>query len=332
MSEGRHDYFPHPVSETLRNRYGDCKDKSTLLWALLERAGVASDATLVSTIREDPAGLLLPGVAYFDHMVVCLTEPDGGRRCLDPTDAYSVSSETPGIIQGHVALALRPDATPDVVPGEMYRWRMAVDVELAFDAAGDQRESTAVAFQGAYAGDRRAMLSTMNPDERRMWAVQRYQSVVSDQVKPEVTFAGLSKLADPVQIRFGATYEDLVAPDAPLDYREQDAWLNDLIGYFLVDNEHYAYSFPGFSASSTYRFRSDGHWQLMHAGAELDFDHEFGQLRRSYVVGESEVLVRTSIAVPRRVVAVNEMDDFRRFLRLLQRETMMSIGGRRAAD
>jgi len=48
-------YSPHAASETLKNEYGDPKDKHTLLQALLEAAGIRAFPALVSS----PAILIL---------------------------------------------------------------------------------------------------------------------------------------------------------------------------------------------------------------------------------------------------------------------------------
>ena len=40
-------YQPHPASEVLRNQYGDCKDKHTLLAAMLTAAGLHPEPVLI---------------------------------------------------------------------------------------------------------------------------------------------------------------------------------------------------------------------------------------------------------------------------------------------
>ena len=46
---------PHAAPEVLKNGYGDCKDKHTLLQALLKAEGIQSYPVLISSYRElDP--------------------------------------------------------------------------------------------------------------------------------------------------------------------------------------------------------------------------------------------------------------------------------------
>ena len=58
---------PHAASEVLQNGFGDCKDKHTLLEALLRAAGIASYPVLISSYRKiDPD---IPSPAQFDHEI-----------------------------------------------------------------------------------------------------------------------------------------------------------------------------------------------------------------------------------------------------------------------
>ena len=60
-------YQPHAASEVLHNQYGDCKDKHTLLAAMLAAAGVRSDAVLIGAgIRFNEA---VPSPAAFNHLI-----------------------------------------------------------------------------------------------------------------------------------------------------------------------------------------------------------------------------------------------------------------------
>jgi hypothetical protein len=60
-------YQPHSADDVLSNEYGDCKDKHTLLAALLKAAGIDAWPVLISSERElDPA---VPSPAQFDHVI-----------------------------------------------------------------------------------------------------------------------------------------------------------------------------------------------------------------------------------------------------------------------
>ena len=94
---------PHPAADVFKYRYGDCKDKATLLIAMLNAVGVRATWVLVDTHRGfiDPA---LPSIQG-NHAIAAIEMPAGysdpdlravvtarsGKRYLifDPTDTYT---------------------------------------------------------------------------------------------------------------------------------------------------------------------------------------------------------------------------------------------------
>jgi tetratricopeptide (TPR) repeat protein len=73
---------PHAAGEVLANGYGDCKDKNTLLAALLQTQGIQSSSVLIGLQhRLDPD---VPSPSQFDHMITRV--PVGGQDIwLDST-------------------------------------------------------------------------------------------------------------------------------------------------------------------------------------------------------------------------------------------------------
>ncbi len=67
LSFGLGRYQPHPAAEIMANQYGDCKDKHTLLAALLQSSGIQAYAALMNSSRKvDPD---LPSPGQFDHVI-----------------------------------------------------------------------------------------------------------------------------------------------------------------------------------------------------------------------------------------------------------------------
>jgi transglutaminase-like putative cysteine protease len=66
-------YQPHPAGDIFRARYGDCKDKVTLLSSMLQEVGIRSDYVLINTHR----GIVNPAShsALFDHAILAIELP-----------------------------------------------------------------------------------------------------------------------------------------------------------------------------------------------------------------------------------------------------------------
>jgi TonB family protein len=82
LSFGLGRYQPHAAADVLTNRYGDCKDKTTLLEAFFDAEGIRANAALVNGMFDvDPD---VPNLQSFDHVIV-VASVAGKEIWLDPT-------------------------------------------------------------------------------------------------------------------------------------------------------------------------------------------------------------------------------------------------------
>jgi transglutaminase-like putative cysteine protease len=91
---------PNAPETVIANRYGDCKDVTTLMSALLAAKGIASEYSLVNT---SPVYQLdaTPQVASFNHVILYLPEFD---LYADPTAAVSFVGHLPRADRGKPVL------------------------------------------------------------------------------------------------------------------------------------------------------------------------------------------------------------------------------------
>ncbi len=103
---------PHPANEILSNGYGDCKDKNTLLAALLDAEGFKSTSVLIGSKRKlDPA---VPSPMQFDH-VITRVPVDGKEIWLDSTPGIAPFRMLSVNLRGKEALAISPDGKAELV-------------------------------------------------------------------------------------------------------------------------------------------------------------------------------------------------------------------------
>jgi transglutaminase-like putative cysteine protease/tetratricopeptide (TPR) repeat protein len=100
---------PRSPAETLKRKYGDCKDKSTLLVAMLKAAGIPSYIALLRAGRRHDVAADMPGMGLFDHAIVFV--PGNPELWLDATDEFARLGELPSDDQGRLALVARPEST-----------------------------------------------------------------------------------------------------------------------------------------------------------------------------------------------------------------------------
>ena len=101
---------PWPPAEVVKRGFGDCKDKATLLIALLREAGIRADLVLLDTGPGRDIDPDLPGVAVFDHAIV-RARVDGRDVWIDATDDLAQPGQLPASDQGRRALIVADDTT-----------------------------------------------------------------------------------------------------------------------------------------------------------------------------------------------------------------------------
>lgn len=77
LEMGRNSHVPHQPWETLDTRWGDCKDKTLLLVALLRELGLEAYPALVNTRLQHRLNERLPSPFLFDHVIAQVL--DGGK-------------------------------------------------------------------------------------------------------------------------------------------------------------------------------------------------------------------------------------------------------------
>lgn len=106
---GEGSIFPRTPAETLRNKYGDCKDKATLLVAMLRQAGIPAHTVLINSGFGADVEPDLPGLGHFNHVIVLTDGPD--PVWIDPTDDFARAGELPDSDQGRLVLVAKNDTT-----------------------------------------------------------------------------------------------------------------------------------------------------------------------------------------------------------------------------
>ncbi len=202
---GIHGWKPFKASEVHRRRYGDCKDKSTLLAALLRDNGIDATITLVRTADRGKLPEDHPTMWAFNHAI---TYVPSKKLFLDPTAEFSGSTELPHLDQGAMALIVRPDGAteltqlplePAVANLNSSSYTAKLSAEGALELEGTER------FFGARAASLRQEYEVA---EKRKPKLERQLNQVFEGVSVEqLKFSKLGDLEAPVEYRYTAKVE-----------------------------------------------------------------------------------------------------------------------------
>jgi transglutaminase-like putative cysteine protease len=127
MEFGIYSYKPYPVSTVYARRFGDCKDKASLMIAMLRAAGIDAELALVRTRKLGDISDRATTLAVFNHALAYVPKYN---LWLDGTAEYAGLRELPLDDQGAMALTvnLNGDAmlrrVPVTLPMQNYTHRM----------------------------------------------------------------------------------------------------------------------------------------------------------------------------------------------------------------
>lgn len=327
LAHGDATVVPHPASVTLSRRYGDCKDKVTVLVAMGRAAGLDIYPVLTSSDRKDKEKLLRPSSNYFDHMIACMEDGDGNQICVDPTQAYS-GLELPPQLFDAVALPIKTSTVTSIenLTGEAIGWEIQLQrsVRLEKDESVNVRDVRRYLGPGA-AGIRTQLLALSRAD-RVDSSKREYRDSHGGSTTPNFTFRSLSDPTKPFEIEFSTKQVGGYQLDAGEFYRF-DPWLTYYARAMISTNRHHPYRLLGirYVAEETVDHCCAS---IDFAGPDLAFATKFGSLQRSSEIVDGKLTMRTVFELPSAVIPPQEIPELEAFILESVAETMQWVSWR----
>ena len=207
-------FQPHAAQDVLASGYGDCKDKATLLNAMLHEAGIDSYFVLINSDR-DYLSRDFPSLLSFNHVILAIHLPrqadnQGNRQGLlatlseakpgpllifDPTDSSTSLGYLPPILQSNDGLLVTDKG------GEMVKLpllppttnRLLRQATLTLDKSGNLQGTVGEIRSGFPAARLRERLLSLPKAQRQ----KVFQDLLTDLLDGAVlTHASLSGLED----------------------------------------------------------------------------------------------------------------------------------------
>lgn len=209
---------PHSADDVFRNRYGDCKDKATLLRAMLESVGIHSTWVLVDTRR----GFVDPAIPSIDgnHAIAAIEIPDGytnpllqsvvtaksGKRYLifDPTNEWIPIGQIPPYEQGGYGILSEGGqsqliALPVMTPASD-RIDHAIHAQLAADGS---LEASVVEQRFGYAAERpRVTFTEGSQQQQRDYLEKRLRGDLNSVSIEKLAAAHTTELSHPLELDY----------------------------------------------------------------------------------------------------------------------------------
>ncbi|WP_224361087.1 DUF3857 domain-containing protein [Hyalangium versicolor] len=312
---GIHGYKPYRVDRILARRFGDCKDKASLIHAMLKLAGVDSRMVLLrmrnlGNLTEDVASL-----AAFNHAIVYVPKY---QLYLDGTAEFHNARELPSADHRANVLIVEPDGTSNflVTPeakSEDNLTKLTMDVTLKPDGSAEVTGASTVTGQTApeYRRAYRTASSRKSTFERA-WA-QSFPGLTVNEVKLNDT----TLLDQDVQVDFrmsiprysevlpngalrflpfgtGRTYQQAYATlvERRFDLVMQGPWMNNFVLRYTLP--------PGYTVAEL--------------PPTMEEKKDWGRVRLTYRQEGDKLIAEGEVAMTSPRVKVDDYTAFREFL------------------
>jgi cellulose synthase operon protein C len=310
---GIHSYKPYRTTQVLARKFGDCKDKASLLVVMLREIGVRAHLVVLRTRRSGDIGDQPASLAIFDHAIAYVPKYD---LYLDGTAEFAGTGELPSQDQGVPALILFDGKgkflrTP-VAPATANHVSRSLRVQLQPDGGARVEETVRVAGQAAAEWRQHYQ----SPGQRR----ERYEKAMNSAFPGarvgSLEMPGIDDLERPVEVRgvvtapavarangaarvvrLGARESELTRAYARLSQRQFDL----LMGYPWELEEEFLYQLPP-------------GWQVRGLAGPRQIASRFGAFRLTVEQRGNAVQVRYHLDINRHRFTRAEYQELRGFL------------------
>lgn len=330
-------FQPNTAADVFQHRYGDCKDKATLLHAMLGEIGVQSYYVLINTARGNITPESPPNLG-FNHQILAIQLPVsqsvpewravlhhpslGTLVFFDPTNELTPLGYLAGALQANVGMLITPDGGELITLPQLQSDSSSISRSgrLALDRAGALRGEIREVRIGDAATDERMRMRNLPRNTDRVGPLEGElgKSLANYQIV-RASIGGLSALDQPVEWRYTLEveqYAKLAGELLLVRPRVLGAMSSDLLETRELRENPIELSGPKVD-SDTYEISLPDGYEIDELPPPVNVDYEFAVYHsQTVVVGRTLRYTRT-LEIRQLTVPVSRSGDLKIFNRLI---------------
>jgi hypothetical protein len=207
---GQSAYQPRSASRTLTEQFGDCKDMTTLLVAMLREAGITAYPALLQMDSKDKRSEQIPSPGALNH-AVCMAQINGQNYWLDGTAVACSFGSIPMVDRNCEAFVIKDGGVGEwmTIPlGTLDDSKSERTVALTLNADGSASGTITMVGTGDNDTEIRSLLRDF-PQEKMRYLMEDYARTIG--TNPKVTNFEVSDFRDmdkPVTLKMDVTFPE----------------------------------------------------------------------------------------------------------------------------
>jgi len=332
-------FQPHSADDVLNNRYGDCKDKHTLLAALIKGTGLDAYPVLIHHARKLDESV--PSPSQFDHVITFVPLKSGTDRAgdirglwLDSTTEVAPFRMLVAAIRNKKALLIPPDAPAEIVttPSDLPNANSQslkvtakinqigkLEANYNYTVRGDAELAFRIAFRGTPETQWKRVIEYVNAYQGLTGEVDNVK--VSDPADTHHPLEFSYSLMQPNYLDWTTKTSQLAVPLPRLDM----SWAN-LKDPDDDDDRTKPFDFPAAPLESHESVRvelPDGY--TYRAPVPINVKRDYASYASDYKLDGHIITVTKDLTLTSRAIAANRGPDLRAFVRALAADGNQSV-------
>lgn len=329
---------PHAASETFQHRYGDCKDKATLMQSLLKEIGVESYYVIINSERGSVDAATPAQVSAFDHAITAIKLPDDAKDAslvaavqhprlgrilfFDPTDELVPFGQLNGSLQENYGLLVTPDG------GDLYQLpKMPTSLSgvirkgnATLDARGNLTATFTEERRGDSAASERASMKNILSDPERAKVIERMVSQsMANFALTKASMGNLQETSRPFMLDYELVVQRYAKPAGELLLVRPR--LIGTKGSGLLDGKEprqLPVIFPGPRKDvDTFEITMPPGYELDDLPPPVDIDLSFASYHSKTEAAGSKLKYTRSFEIKELTVPMSQIDELRKFYRAI---------------
>ena len=329
---------PHPAAEVFSHRYGDCKDKATLMAAMLREAGVESNYVVINTERGSVTPDVPAHLTAFDHVILAIKLPDGlddpsliatlqhprlGRILFfDPTNELIPFGQIGGYLQANYGLLVTPEGGELVELPQQSSAMNSIQrtAKLTLDNTGMLKGEVTETRLGERASSERWRLRTVTKDSDRIKPIEELLSnSLSSFHITRATLVNLQQTDQPFGFNYSFESRNYAKTAGNLLLVRPRVIGNKGLGFLETkEPRKFPIEFEGPARDTdTFEITIPAGYTVDDLPPPVDVDYGFANYHAKTVVTGNVVGYTRTYEVKELSVPVSKAEDLRRFYRII---------------
>ncbi len=327
IEDGENGYVPREADLVLKRRYGDCKDKTSLLVAMLKSQNIPASFVWVGTIDIPYRKSEFASPFSDNHMVAAWWQDDKTPVILDGTTRYNSLEEVPSFIQGKQCLIDQgkddyflytiPLASPE---------RNSTYDSLAVELKGDTIVGNGfTTFKGEKKAEMMAYLDGKDSADFPKIVSNQMPKASNKFIIQSVSCSNLTENDQPFSIHYKFYLPDYVTSSNNIFYMNLN--LDRFPTGFNIQEDRWMPLASGYTHKHTFicNMKIPKGYELKEIPEDSHFNHPYFSYNQSYTACDSSITVKTVVYGKFQVIDDENVVQFRKMLELLHRNYLKSI-------